>query len=698
MATEVDKLLIRIEADLSDVKRKMGQFNKDVNNSTRKAQGSFQRLAGVAKVALGAVVVQQAGAVGLAMIRMASDVEEMQGKSSVVFGRFANEVRAELARFGSEVGRSRFELEAMASSIQDTFVPMGFARGEAAKLSVELTKLATDTASFNNAQDTDVMTAFQSALVGNHETVRRFGIVITEATLQQELLKMGFVGNAKEASNALKVQARLNLITAGLGDAIGDAARTSGSFANTTRGLGAALQELGVEIAKDALPPLSKFNLLLTDLIRKQTQALRGPAGDVDFTNAESIIEGMKAIESARDSFGSFSDMLALTAERFPPLGLLMKAFGLTTVDRFEKMEAETNKMIDALRNLGEVEKRGLLDAQARNEQIKERSILISSQAQTVDELGAKLRDQLNTESLMAGGTSQNVATLIASQLRAIDELQAKGLFFDDFSADNLTPEFEAQIKTIQALDDQLKALRDEQTRLNDSISNGKAIVESMKTPQEEFELDTRAIADALAAQEISSQQATAALEFLRHEMALQDPMYKEMFDSVQEMGRGISDSFADMVVDGKFSLDSLQDIFKSFVKRMISKAIELMVVNKIINMALGLPPSVALPTASFPSFAAGGGRIGGPTIVGERGPELFIPNTGGVVKNNMDTKNMLGGNPVVVNQTINVDAGVAQTVRAEILTLMPVFKEQAMSAVANAQKRGGSFSATFGG
>ena len=58
----------------------------------------------------------------------------------------------------------------------------------------------------------------------------------------------------------------------------------------------------------------------------------------------------------------------------------------------------------------------------------------------------------------------------------------------------------------------------------------------------------------------------------------------------------------------------------------------------------------------------------------------------------------MLGGNPVVVNQTINVDAGVAQTVRAEILTLMPVFKEQAMSAVANAQKRGGSFSATFGG
>ena len=58
----------------------------------------------------------------------------------------------------------------------------------------------------------------------------------------------------------------------------------------------------------------------------------------------------------------------------------------------------------------------------------------------------------------------------------------------------------------------------------------------------------------------------------------------------------------------------------------------------------------------------------------------------------------MLGGSPVVVNQSINVDAGVAQTVRAEILTMMPMFKEQAMSAVLDARRRGGSFAATFGG
>ncbi len=693
MATEVDKLLIRIEADLSDVKRKMGQFNKDVNNSTRKAQGSFQRLAGVAKVALGAVVVQQAGAVGLALIRMASDVEEMQGKSSVVFGRFANEVRAELARFGSEVGRSRFELEAMASSIQDTFVPMGFARGEAAKLSVELTKLATDTASFNNAQDTDVMTAFQSALVGNHETVRRFGIVITEATLQQELMRMGFQGVSKDASNAMKVQARLNLITAGLGDAIGDAERTAGSFANTSRALGAALTELGIEVTQDALPPLAKFNRTLADIVVEITKALRGPDAEFDLSTQLGVEKAIQSLEDYKKEFDTTFNVIRAVLEMTPAFKQFFNLFGISTQDEIEKTN---EKLREYQRILKSFEDPSGPDAEARR--LEKRSELMEAQELSFDKQAGLLRKNLDLQDAMNEGVGKNVFELIQAQEALVKQFEQEKLFHGLFQEENLRDVFAKQIETLKNLEDQMKFVEEQQAILNESISRGKNIVESMKTPQEEFELDIRAIADALAAQEISSQQATAALEFLRHEMALQDPMYKELFDSVQEMGKGISDSFADMVVEGKFSLDSLQDIFKSFVKRMISKAIELAVVNQIINRAFNLTGQAMLPTIPLP-FAAGGGRIGGPTIVGERGPELFIPNTGGgVIKNNMDTQNMLGGNPVVVNQTINVDAGVAQTVRAEILTLMPVFKEQAMSAVANAQKRGGSFSATFGG
>ena len=50
---------------------------------------------------------------------------------------------------------------------------MGFVRSEAKELSKGLSQLAIDVASFNNATDAEVMQAFQSAIVGNHETVRK---------------------------------------------------------------------------------------------------------------------------------------------------------------------------------------------------------------------------------------------------------------------------------------------------------------------------------------------------------------------------------------------------------------------------------------------------------------------------------------------------------------------------------------------
>ena len=118
------------------------QYN--VQQSVATQQKSFNALGNTIRNVIGGVIVFQALRFSKQMVDMASSVQEMQSKSSVVFGRFVNDVRGQLQQFGDEVGRSTFELEGMASSIQDTFVPMGFARGEASKLSVQLTKLAVD--------------------------------------------------------------------------------------------------------------------------------------------------------------------------------------------------------------------------------------------------------------------------------------------------------------------------------------------------------------------------------------------------------------------------------------------------------------------------------------------------------------------------------------------------------------------------
>ena len=621
MATEVDKLLIRIEADLSSVRRQLNTLDKQVQQKTRSVSNNFNRIASVAKIALGAVIVGQAARAGMALVNMASDIEEMQGKSSVVFGRFADEVRAELERFGEEVGRSRFELEAMAASIQDTFVPMGFARGEAAKLSVELTKLATDVASFNNASDTETMAAFQSALVGNHETVRRFGVVITEATLKQELLRMGIKRTNEQVTNAEKVQARLNLIMAGTTDAQGDAARTAESFANQSRALGAALQNLGAEVITPLMPVITEFVTFLTDAIK----------GIEAFLFKQGILR--KDLETNADFMAEII-----------------------------KEEIKLRKM-----RMGRVFMESEADKKAADSAIKDQAAIVRS-----------LKHTLKTRRMLA--------------IELQSEFEA-----DRLSEEQKIKEEQARARVNEEIDKQIKLQKDLKEQLNGTTqAEIKGIVETQK------------LADTFQILGVSGDELKEKLaglveqnEKLRGEVAKVGKEGKKAFDIIEQgavdAGVGISDALADMLVEGKANLSSLADVFKQTMKQIIASFIRAKLIVPFLQ-DIGVPVSATSTGGIQFSGKAGGGAVSQPTIVGERGAELFIPHSAGVIKNNMDTKNMLGGSPVVVNQSINVDAGVAQTVRAEILTMMPMFKEQAMSAVLDARRRGGSFAATFGG
>ena len=97
---------------------------------------------------------------------------------------------------------------------------------------------------------------------------------------------------------------------------------------------------------------------------------------------------------------------------------------------------------------------------------------------------------------------------------------------------------------------------------------------------------------------------------------------------------------------------------------------------------------------------AAGGGTVqqGSPTLVGERGPELFVPNGAGKIVNGADTKSsMSGGGGVSVVQNLNFAVGITNTVRAEVMNMLPAIQQSTISAVADAKQRGGKFSKAFG-
>ena len=180
-----------------------------------------------------------------------------------------------------------------------------------------------------------------------------------------------------------------------------------------------------------------------------------------------------------------------------------------------------------------------------------------------------------------------------------------------------------------------------------------------------------------------------------------------QLQQAVTNSANAFTTNFVNALMEGKNALGSFKDFAKSMVSQIISIFLQMAVVNEILNKVFNLTGSDAFPTFSKTSSSsssagnsykprlAGGGAYqkGVPTLVGERGPELIIPNTGGRVMNGMNTKSAMGGgSTIVVNQSLNFSTGVVGTVRAEINKMMPTIAEVSKSAVLDASRRGGNY------
>lgn len=200
----------------------------------------------------------------------------------------------------------------------------------------------------------------------------------------------------------------------------------------------------------------------------------------------------------------------------------------------------------------------------------------------------------------------------------------------------------------------------------------------------------------------ISADEWAKASETARARM---DQTARKSDEIARELGFTFQSAFEDAIVRGEKLRGVLAGIGQDIARLILRQT----VTTPFANMASGALKSagswfsglfgagtMSTPNASWlglPGFANGGPVSGGrPIIVGEEGPEVFVPHSAGQIIPNGES---MGG--TVVNQTINISVGVAQTVRAEIAALMPAIKRQTVDAVADARMRGGSFAAAMG-
>ena len=258
-------LELKILGNVDSLNKSLKQAQDAVNGAGMSIERSFDQVKRAVTLASVAVV-GFAAAYGKQAVQAASDLNEEIDKARVVFGNGA----AAIEKFGdtaaTAIGQSKTQAIAAASNFALFGKSAGLAGEDLVKFSTDFTVLASDLASFNNTTPEEAITALGAALRGETEPIRKYSVLLDDATLRQAALELGIVSTTKNAltpqQKVLAAQAEIFKQTA---IQQGNFADTSGGLANQQRILEAQLKTVNAEIGQKLLPYIIKLSTFIND-------------------------------------------------------------------------------------------------------------------------------------------------------------------------------------------------------------------------------------------------------------------------------------------------------------------------------------------------------------------------------------------------------------------------------------------------
>lgn len=422
------------------------------------------------------------------------------------------------------------------------------------------------------------------------------------------------------------------------------------------------IQEFGATIDDDFAAQAASFNDSI-DLMGKKTEGfLKEKLSPVlAFINRQfAEVERIAKIESVGAGRG-FVNPVAPPVQN-PERNLFKPIITKTPAKKTEKTEAEKEleKISQAYQQVSSQIEKLAFD--------EDKFLLIQFQRITNDETAIAQYEQL-----------------LASRRKLLNldrELEEAGKTADKLSDDALK-------KRKEELENE-KRLKEEAAKKNEEIlSSAKRLYEETRTPLESFNIEMTRLDDLLAKGYISwdvySRATLDALDSLDLFKEEGKDTFEDLKDAINGWGNEFTSVLTQATMTGKLSFS---DLANSVIRDLIRMQIQSAITTPLVNMG-----------KDFLGINVDGARaMGGPVtsgksyLVGENGPEIFTPSGSGAITAN----NQIASGGVTVNQVINVSTGVQQTVRAEIMTLMPQIAGAAKAAVADAKMRGGGYAAAM--
>jgi hypothetical protein len=222
------------------------------------------------------------------------------------------------------------------ATIQGLTTSFGIASDKAYVLSKNLTQLGYDLASLKNIPVAESFTKIQAAISGELEPIRRLGVDISNARLQQELLNLGYSQSVSTLSQADKAVLRYIAIMKQTTDAQGDFARTLSSPANMIRILQAQLNSLARAVGsllypalKSILPPLIAAVELVKELVTGIASLMGVKVEFPDFSSASDAVGGVTdAMDNTTKATGKAAKAFKNYIMGFDELNVIQKDTG----------------------------------------------------------------------------------------------------------------------------------------------------------------------------------------------------------------------------------------------------------------------------------------------------------------------------------------------------------------------------------
>lgn len=316
---EAEAFKKKIDSGSSFASQKFAELSTKIENSSEKLKAFGDKLTAVGDKMRNSGLLMTAGLTapiviaGKQMMTSASDYQENLNKVDVAFKNNAKEVKSWANNATKQFGLSKNAALEMTSLFGDMGTSMGLSTAESAKMSTSMAGLAGDLSSFKNIPIDEAMTALNGVFTGETESLKRLGIVMTDANLKQYALAKGYSKSYEQMSQAEKVQLRYAYVMDMSKNAVGDYARTSDGTANSIRTFQSEVENLKTVLGQHLLP-------ILTPVIQKATKMTEA------FANMDG--DAQKKILAIAGAVAVIGPALVILGTTVGAIGNIATAFG----------------------------------------------------------------------------------------------------------------------------------------------------------------------------------------------------------------------------------------------------------------------------------------------------------------------------------------------------------------------------------